>query len=187
MSSTKYEKLSFERKRLQENNLAPQWLSTAGYQLLVNQHYLDTAETPRDMYTRIAKRAAELTKFPIPLKFGYDSWFDAFFTILWKGWLSPSTPILTNMGNDRGHPIACSGTYIGDSIRSFYQARTELAQLTQRGYGTSVSLDPIRHRGAPISNGGTANGIMQPATGIVSDMSDVSQGEYTTYVVHAVS
>lgn len=176
MSSTKYEKLSFERKRLQENNLAPQWLSTAGYQLLVNQHYLDIAETPRDMYTRIAKRAAELVKFPIPPKFGYDSWFDAFFTILWNGWLSPSTPILTNMGNDRGHPIACSGTYIGDSIRSFYQARTELAQLTQRGYGTSVSLDPIRHRGAPISNGGTANGIMQPAAGIVSDMSDVSQG-----------
>ena len=176
MSSTKYEKLSHKRKQLQAENLAPNWFSTAGYQLLENKTYLNTAETPYDMYNRIAKRAAELTKFPIPPKFGYDSWYEAFFDILWKGWLSPSTPVLTNMGNDRGHPIACSGTYVGDSIRSFYEARLELAQLTQRGYGTSVSLDPIRHRGAPISKGGTANGVMQLASGIVQDMADVSQG-----------
>lgn len=151
-------------------------MSTASYQLLTEKSYLNTAETPKDMYTRIAERAAELTEFEIPSHFGYDSWFDAFYDIMWKGWLSPSTPVLTNMGNDRGHPIACSGTYIGDSIVSFYEARKEIAQLTQRGYGTSWSLDPIRHRGSPISKGGTANGVMQPAAGVVQDMKDVSQG-----------
>ena len=175
-NNTKYEKLSHRRKQLQAEGLAPDWYTTAGYQMLSNKHYLNTAETPHDMYNRIAARAAELTRFTIPMKFGYDSWHDAFFDILWKGWLSPSTPVLTNMGNDRGHPIACSGTYVGDSIRSFYEARLELAQLTQRGYGTSVSLDPIRHRGAPISKGGSANGVMQLASGIVQDMADVSQG-----------
>ena len=150
-------------------------MSTASYQLLANQNYLNTAETPRDMYHRIARRAAELTKFQIPAYFEFDSWYDAFFTVMWKGWLSPSTPILTNMGNDRGYPIACSGTYIGDSIRSFYQARTEIAQLTQRGYGTSWCLDPVRPRGSAVSKGGTANGIMRPAAGAVQDMKDVSQ------------
>jgi len=174
--SNKYERLSHERKQLQSDGLAPQWMSTASYQLLKGQEYLNTAETPYDMYTRIAKRAAELTKFNIPSYMDYNNWEEAYFDVMWKGWLSPSTPVLTNMGNSRGHPIACSGTYVGDSIRSFYQARTEIAQLTQRGYGTSWCLDPVRHRGAKVSRGGTANGIMQPAAGIVQDMKDISQG-----------
>ena len=174
--SNKYERLSHMRKQLQADGLAPEWMSTASYQLLTGQDYLDTAETPRDMYLRIAKRAAELTEFDIPTYFGYDTWFEAFFDIMWKGWLSPSTPILTNMGNSRGHPIACSGTYLGDSIVSFYEARKEIAQLTQRGYGTSWCLDPIRPRGSKISKGGEANGIMQPASGVVQDMKDISQG-----------
>lgn len=174
--SNKYEQLSHKRKQLQQDGLAPEWLATAGYQLLSEQSYLDTAETPRSMYSRIARRAAELTTFEIPSYFGYDTWYDGFFDIVYKGWLSPSTPVLTNMGNGRGHPIACSGTYIGDSIASFYDARKEIAQLTQRGYGTSWSLDPIRHRGAPVSKGGTANGVMQPASGAVQDMKDISQG-----------
>lgn len=174
--SNKYEQLSHKRKQLQQDGLAPDWLATAGFQLLTEQHYLDTAETPTSMYKRIARRAADLTEFEIPSYLGYDSWYTAFFAIMNNGWLSPSTPVLTNMGNSRGHPIACSGTYIGDSIASFYDARKEIAQLTQRGYGTSWSLDPIRHRGALVSKGGTANGIMQPAQGAVNDMKDISQG-----------
>ena len=174
--SNKYEKLSFQRKQLQQEDLAPSWYSTAAYQLVTEKNYLDTAETPRDMYSRIAKRASDLTTFKIPSDFGYSTWFEAFFDVLWKGWVSPSTPVLSNMGNDRGHPIACSGTYLGDSISSFYEARKEIAQLTQRGYGTSWCLDPVRYRGAPISKGGTANGVMQPASGAVADTRDVSQG-----------
>ena len=174
--SNAYEKLSFKRKQLQNDGLAPYWFTTAGYQLVTEKHYLDTAETPKDMYTRIAKRAAALTTIRIPAQFGYSSWFDAYFDVMWKGWLSPSTPVLSNMGNERGHPIACSGTHLGDSISSFYSARKEIAQLTQRGYGTSWCLDPVRHRGAPISKGGTANGVMQPASGAVQDTREVSQG-----------
>jgi len=175
-STTKYEKLSHRRKMLQAEGLAPEWMSTASYQLLEGKQYLNTAETPQDMYRRIASRAASLTAVEIPKKYGYSDWEEAFFDVMWKGWLSPSTPVLTNMGNDRGHPIACSGSHVGDSIRSFYETRLELAQLTQRGYGTSTVLDPIRHRGSPISKGGTANGIMQFASGVVQDMHDVSQG-----------
>lgn len=172
----KYERLSHHRKQLQAESLAPDWMTTASYQLLSGQEYLDTAETPRDMYTRVAKRAAELTEFEIPTYLGYSSWFDAYFDVMWKGWVSPSTPVLTNMGTSRGHPISCSGTYLGDSIAAFYEARKEIAQLTQRGYGTSWCLDPVRPRGSEISKGGTANGIMQPAAGVVQDMKDISQG-----------
>ena len=174
--SNKYEIFSRLRKQLQSDGLAPDWYSTASYQLLANKHYLDVGETPKDMYTRIAKRAAELTTAPVPANLGYTTWFDAYFDVMWRGWLSPSTPVLTNMGNGRGHPIACSGTHVGDSIRSFYQALMELAQLTQRGYGTSVSLDSIRRRGAPISTGGEANGPWDFADDVVNVMKKVSQG-----------
>lgn len=174
--SNKYEIFSRLRKQLQSDGLAPDWYSTASYQLLANKHYLDVGETPKDMYTRIAKRAAELTAAPVPADLGYTTWFDAYFDVMWRGWLSPSTPVLTNMGNGRGHPIACSGTHVGDSIRSFYQALMELAQLTQRGYGTSVSLDSIRRRGAPISTGGEANGPWDFADDVVNVMKKVSQG-----------
>lgn len=172
----KYEQLSHTRKQLQNSGKAPEWYTTAAYQLLVNQSYLMPGETPLGMYQRIAKRAAELTKFDIPKDYGYDTWNAAFFDIMWKGWLSPSTPALTNMGNNRGHPVSCSGSSLLDSIRSFYEARMEIAQLTQRGYGTSWCLDDVRPRGSIISKGGKANGIMQPAEGIVQDMKDVSQG-----------
>ena len=175
-SMTKYERLSHTRKSLQADGLAPSWLSTAGYQLLTERSYLNTAETPIDMYNRIASRAAELTTVQIPSDWGYHSWYDAFFGVMWNGWLSPSTPVLTNMGNDRGHPISCSGTHLGDSIRSWYIARTEIAQLTQRGYGTSTNLSPVRPRGSAISKGGKANGVMQPAAGLVADMKEISQG-----------
>ena len=148
---TKYERLSHERKQLQRENLAPSWLSTSGLQLLTEKHYLDIGEKPIDMYTRIAKRAAELTKVVIPPDYGYLNWFDAFFDVMWNGWVSPSTPILTNMGNNRGHPIACSGSHLGDSIRSWGITRLEIEQLTQRGYGTSTVLDPVRPRGSAIS------------------------------------
>lgn len=175
-TGTKYEKLSFKRKSLQKEGLAPDWLSTAGFQMLTENNYLDTAETPKAMYERIAKRASELTKVKIPSDWGYDNWEEAFYDVMWKGWVSLSTPALTNMGNDRGHPVSCSGTYLGDSIRDWYIARLEMAQLTQRGYGTSTVLDTVRPRGSSISKGGTANGVMQPAEGIVKDMKDVSQG-----------
>lgn len=172
----KYEQLSHKRKELQREGLAPEWLTTAGYQLLTEQRYLDVGESPWDMYMRIAKRAAELTEFDIPSYLGYPSWQDAFFDIMWNGWLSPSTPVLTNMGNSRGHPISCAGSYIGDGIKEFGEAYTEIMQLTQRGYGTSWSLDPIREQGSPISTGGVADGVMHPASTIVEILKKVTQG-----------
>ena len=71
---TKYERLSHERKRLQSEGLAPSWLSTSGYQLLTEKSYLNTAETPKRMYERIAERASMLTDVRIPPNFGYDDW-----------------------------------------------------------------------------------------------------------------
>ena len=177
MIDNKYEKYSNDRKRLQDIGEAPDWLSTAGYQMLVDKKYLLDNETPNDAFIRLAKRASDLVPDTVnPELFGFDNWYDAFYNDLSKGWLSPSTPVLSNLGTNRGHPIACSGTFVEDSIRGFYEARMEVAQLTQRGYGTSLDLSNIRHRGSPISSGGKATGVTQLMNGIVKDMQEISQG-----------
>lgn len=180
MSTTnKYEQLSAERKRLQSSGEAPYWLSTPAYQMLKNQGYLQPNETPINMYTRIATRLSSLVDTKINVKcFGdYDSWYEGFFDVMWKGWLSPATPELVSIGTQRGMGVSCSGIVPEDSIDGFYNARREIALLTKEGFGTTICLDPIRGRGSNISNSEhKATGVTQLMNGLVQDMSEVSQG-----------
>lgn len=163
-------KYSEERKRLQAEGKLPAWMTTQGYQLFVDKYlWADTVEL---QYRKIAAAAAQhLMGTPYGNK-AYGKFFD----LLWNGWLSPSTPILANMGTNRGLPVSCSGGYISDSIDGFYSARRETAILTKWGFGTSGFLGGVRFRGAPISIGGVASGVVPLFKGFVRDMEEVAQG-----------
>jgi ribonucleoside-diphosphate reductase alpha chain len=179
MAINKYEKLSAERKQMQEAGTMPDWMTTGGWQMF-SAKYLYEADTVKDQYKRIAKTAAK----HMP---DSESWEARFFEILWNGWVSCSTPILANMGTDRGMPVSCSGQYVGDSIDAFYSSRHEAAILTKYGFGTSGYLGDIRPRGASISVGGTASGVMPVLKGFIQDMRDVAQGtarrgSFATYI-----
>lgn len=162
-----WDKLSNERKKLQEDDLLPEWYTTAGWQLFKDRYLW--AETPRKQYETIAATLASHTD-DVP------KWRDKFFGLLWSGWLSPSTPVLANTGTTRGLPVSCSGGYVPDSIDGFYHSRREAALLTKHGFGTSGYLGDIRSRGASISSGGKASGIIPVLKGFVQDSRDVSQG-----------
>lgn len=170
MSDTIYSKLSVERKQLQKQGLIPEWMTTSGWQLFKEKYLYGTDEAVFGQYKRIAKAAAKHVKEQ------YPEAEEEFFKLLWKGWLSPSTPILANMGTYRGLPVACSGSVIEDSIDSFYSTRHETAILTKYGFGTSAYLGDIRPRGSRISVGGTASGVVPVFKGFVQDMRDVAQG-----------
>jgi ribonucleoside-diphosphate reductase alpha chain len=103
--------------------------------------YLLPDQTPKQRYQIIADTAAQY------LPESHD-WSKRFFDLMWKGWLSPSTPVLSNMGTSKGLAVSCSGGYISDSINGFYSARKEAALLTKYGFGTSGYLGDIRPRGA---------------------------------------
>jgi ribonucleoside-diphosphate reductase alpha chain len=163
-----YEELSTERKKLQAEGLLPSWYSTGGYQMFKDRYQYD-APTPRHQYERIARTAAKHTNNPI-------RWERKFFEILWNGWLSPSTPVLANMGTNRGMPVSCSGQYIDDSIYGFKAAELETCVLTQEGFGTSGYLGDIRARGSKISRGGKASGVLPVYKDFVQAMRDVAQG-----------
>lgn len=170
MSDNLYQKLSSERKLLQKQGLVPEWYTTAGYQLFKERYLYGTTESVFGQYKRISKAAARHIEKQYPEAEG------KFFQLLWNGWLSPSTPILANMGTYRGLPVACSGGVIDDSIDGFYTKRHETALLTKYGFGTSAYLGEVRPRGTPISVGGTASGVVPVFKGFVQDMRDVAQG-----------
>lgn len=163
-----YDKFSTERKQLQQEGLCPDWYTTGGYQMIKAKYLLD-GETPKGMYERLAKTAAS----HLP---DSESWEKRFFDIMWKGWLSPATPVLTNMGTTRGTPVSCSGGYVGDSVYDFYECQKEVAVLSQNGFGTSSYLGDIRPRGAEISRGGKASGVLPVIKDFVQVSRDITQG-----------
>lgn len=168
MTAMTIDSLSKERKRMQEAGEVPAHWSTASWQLF-KEKYLYQAANPREQYQRIAKTLATHTPDP-------SVWADKFFDIMWKGWLSPSTPILSNTGTNRGLPVSCAGVYFPDSIDEIYKAKREIALLTKHGFGTAGYLGDVRPRGASISIGGKSSGILPIIEGLEHDMTYVAQG-----------
>jgi ribonucleoside-diphosphate reductase alpha chain len=163
-----YNKLSEERKKLQEEGLAPDWYTTPGWQLF-KEKYLYQANNPKEQYERIAFTLATHTPNP-------NEWKDKFFNLLWKGWLSPSTPVLANIGTTRGLPVSCGGSYIEDSIDAIYSGLHETAALTKAGFGTASYLGDIRPRGSEISVGGKSSGVLPVLESYRQAMQYVAQG-----------
>lgn len=165
-----YKELSEERKKLQEQGLVPQWYTTAGYQMFKDKYEYQTAgRSVRAQFERIAKTAAK----HVPMLQEAEQ---EFFKLLWNGWLSPSTPVLANMGTNRGMPVSCSGTVADDSVDGFYSNLHEVAILTKYGFGTATDLSGIRPRGSKISVGGKASGILPVIKEHVNAMRNIAQG-----------
>jgi ribonucleoside-diphosphate reductase alpha chain len=164
-----YRALSEERKRLQREGLLPPWFTTGGWQLFKSKYSDKESPTFHHRARVIAQTAAKYTHEP-------ERYVEVFFRIIWNGWLSCSTPILANMGTDKGMPVSCSGGYIEDSVEGFYEGRKETAILSKNGFGTSSYLGDIRPRGMAISRGGKASGVLPVLKGFVQDSQDITQG-----------
>ena len=165
----KYEFLSAERKRLQQQGLLPNWYQTGGWALFKSK-YMEGSTSFKNRVEQIAATAAKHAP-----KDGVD-WYEKFFEVIWNGWLSPSTPTLANLGTNKGMPVACSGQYIGDSVADFYGELLDTAVLTKNGFGTSGYLGDIRPRGSQIATGGTASGVLPVFQTYVDAMKRVTQG-----------
>ena len=178
---SKQRNYSKERKELQKQGLAPQWMTTMGWQLFSQKYLNGNCKNPKEQYQRIAKTLAKHAPKEYPEfwdKIDYwkgKTWEQAFFDTLYDGFISASTPMLTNTGTDYGMSVSCSGSYVGDSIEEFYETRKQNALLTKEGFGTAVYLGDIRHRGSKMKNG-EANGSQPVAEMFVDDAMKVSQG-----------
>lgn len=166
-----FNNLDQECKTLKAQGLIPDWYISEGWQLFKDR-YLYKAKSVREQFERIAYHLSR--KFPT--KQLRDEYNDKFLQILWDGYFSASTPIQANTGTERGANVSCSGNDIEDSVKGFYDAYREIGLLTKAGFGTSSNMSNIRPRGAPISTGGAANGVVPVFKRICSDMMDITQG-----------
>ncbi len=172
-----YEQLSAERKAGQLAGEIPEFYITPGYQMFINK-YVSEGQTLKQRYESIAKTAGDIATDLYGELADHTgmTWEEKFFDAIWKGWLSPSTPVLANLGTDRGMAVSCTGNYVDDSIYGFYDSRLEAAVLTKNGFGTSSYLGDVRPRGSKFSDNGKANGVLPLFKGFVQDMDDTSQG-----------
>lgn len=149
---------------LKEKDLAPNWMTAEGYQMISNG-YLQPGETPRDAYMRVAQTIS--TKVDIPS--------NVFFDIMWKNWLCPSSPVLSNTGT-KNLPISCFATYFPDDSYGIGQKLVEQMMLTKFGGGCGAYFGDLRPKGTPISRGGTTDGIVPFLKMLEATVGGTSQG-----------
>lgn len=131
----------------------PEWLTDAGLKTLTKGYLLD-GETPFQMYRRVADASAKNLNMP--------ELADKFYNAMVNNWLCPATPVLSNMGTDRGLPISCFGIDSPDSVDGIYRTVHELAMLSKHGGGVGVGMSRIRGRGVDIRGGqnGKSEGVV---------------------------
>jgi ribonucleoside-diphosphate reductase alpha chain len=144
--------LKKELKQLRDKGEAPDWVTWMSYQTMLGG-YLWHDETPRQMYKRVAKNAAKY----LPAKFRED-YEDKFFHLFWNNYLAGSTPVLGNLGTDRGMAVSCSAQYCGDSLHEILHSAYESGMLSKYGFGTAVHFD-LRDGYSKISTGGHSNNV----------------------------
>ena len=169
MSQT-YEQLSVERKKLQEEGSLPGWYSTLSWQMFKSKYAVEGELGVKGRFETIAKTLA------VHAPKDGRNWEEEFFNVLWKGWLSPASPVLSNTGTTRGLNVSCSGGYVGDSVDSFYTALREQALLSKHGFGCSGVFSDIRPRGSFISGGGAASGVVPVIEDFATMTAKISQG-----------
>ena len=131
----------------------PEWGNTEEYVKTISRGYLINDEKPKDAYLRVAKAAAYRLNRP--------DLANKFYEYIWNNWLGLATPVLANMGTDRGLPISCFGVDIGDSIHDIGMKNLETMLLAKHGGGVGIGINMLRSAGSPISNSnGTTDGVV---------------------------
>lgn len=140
-------------KELRTKNESPEWLGTMSYTKLLSYLKDDKGDivTPKQRYRTIAKSAAKY----LPKKM-QEEYEEKFFQLFWKGWLAPSTPIMSNLGIKSAMAVSCSASIVNDTMWDIAYTDYEVAMLSKNGFGTAAFLN-TRGGYEDISGGGKTN------------------------------
>ena len=129
----------------------PEWLDEIGISM-VSKGYLLPDEDVFRAYHRVSKASGRRLKRKDLQPFFYEAMI--------KNWLCLASPVLSNMGTERGMPISCFGIDVGDSIEGIADANSELMRLSSQGGGVGIGLSRIRSRGKSIKDNGVSEGVV---------------------------
>jgi hypothetical protein len=158
----------------------PPWLLPEGA-FALRKSYLLAGETIAGLYRRVAvaagKYAERSSGTPTCRWRGADvPWATAFFDAIWQNWLCPASPVLSNMGTDRGLPISCNSIHVADSVDGIFGKVHESAVLTKHGAGLGIYMGDVRGRGSVIKGNGTSKGVIPWLNNFQAMILSVSQG-----------
>ena len=119
---------------------------------MISKGYLLPDEDVFDAFKRVSKAAARRLRRKDLQPFFYEA--------MVKNWLCLASPVLSNMGTERGMPISCFGIDVGDSIEGIADANSELMRLSSQGGGVGIGVSRIRGRGKPIRDNGVSEGVV---------------------------
>ena len=119
---------------------------------MISKGYLLPDEDVFDAFRRVSKAAARRLKRKDLQPYFYEA--------IVKNWLRLASPVLSNLGTERGMPISCFGINVGDSIEGIADANSELMRLTSQGGGVGIGMSRIRGRGKPIKDNGVSEGVV---------------------------
>jgi ribonucleoside-diphosphate reductase alpha chain len=129
----------------------PEWMDDIAVSM-ISKGYLLSDENVFEGFKRVSKAAARRLRRKDLQPFFYEA--------MVKNWLCLASPVLSNMGTERGLPISCYGIDVDDSVEGIASANSELMRLSSQGGGVGMSLSRIRGRGARIKDNGVSEGII---------------------------
>ncbi len=93
-----------------------------------------------------------------------------------KGFYSFSSPVWSNFGLERGLPISCFTSFIGDDMANILYTSAEVGMMSKYGGGTAGYFGALRPRGAVIKNNGFSSGAVHFMQLFDKGIDIVSQG-----------
>jgi ribonucleoside-diphosphate reductase alpha chain len=129
----------------------PTWMNEIGLSM-ISKGYLLPDEDVFDAFKRVSRAAAKRLKRKDLQPYFYEA--------MVKNWLCLASPVLSNLGTERGMPISCFGIDTDDSIEGIAGANSELMRLSSQGGGVGIGVSRIRGRGKEISGNGVSEGVV---------------------------
>ena len=129
----------------------PTWMNEISLSM-ISKGYLLPDEDVYGAFKRVSRAAAKRLKRKDLQPYFYEA--------MTKNWLCLASPVLSNMGTERGMPISCFGIDTDDSIEGIALANSELMRLSSQGGGVGIGVSRIRGRGKAISGNGVSEGVV---------------------------
>lgn len=126
-------------------------LTEKGLETLAQRYLSDKGgETdPQHMFARVAAAGADDAEHAQRL---YD--------LFSRHIVMPATPVLTNLGTDRGLPISCFLNHVTDSLKGIIGTYAESAWMGARGGGIGTYWGELRAIGEGIGDNGKTSGVI---------------------------
>lgn len=141
-------------------------MTELGFEMLKSSYMSDGEKTAEDVFARVARgvsgRNPELEK--------------RICDYLKNEWFMFATPILANIGADRGLPISCYINEVADSKEGIFSKYNENFWLGATGGGIGTDWSQVREINCPVANKGKSSGVIPFIKISDSTVLAVSQG-----------